>query len=344
MKKIRILSLDGGGIRGILPATILNYLEQELRSREGNEVRLGDYFDLFVGTSTGGILSILYNIPDKNLRPKISAEKALHLYVKEGFRIFNLDLFKRLSSMAGLIDEKYDAHSLTELMNEYCGDLMLRDLLKPTMVTAYDFRNRSAKFFTSADAHDKVKNFYLRDVARATSAAPTYFEPVRIHSELGTPYSLLDGGVFANNPSLCAYSEARKMDFAEVLCDAEKPTHPTAKNMLIVSISTGTENKKYKFRQMRDRGIVNWVKPIIDILMSGNAETVSYQLRQIWDTLDEEHQGDYYRLDPSLHNASEEMDDASFENTKNLQEAGLVFIDKNQEMLEGIVEKLIAHK
>ena len=344
MKKIRILSLDGGGIRGVLPATLLHYIEEELRRREGNNVRLSDYIDLFAGTSTGGILSILYNIPDDNNRPRITAESALDLYRNEGYRIFDLDLFKRLTSFAGLIDEKYNADSLVQLLEAYCGNLTLRDLLKPCMITAYDFRNRNAKFFTSADAHDKINNFYLRDVARATSAAPTYFEPVRIHSELGTPYSLVDGGVFANNPSLCAYSEARKMDFAQVLCDDDKPNRPTAKDMLLISISTGTENKKYQYRQMRNRGLVNWVRPIIDILMSGNAETVNYQLKQIWDTLEGDARGDYYRLDPSLHNASDEMDDASFGNTQHLHEAGLVFIDKNQELISEIVDKLIAYQ
>lgn len=344
MKKIRILSLDGGGIRGILPATLLNFIEEELRKREGPEVRLSDYFDLFAGTSTGGILSILYNIPNEKKRPKVSTETALKLYQEEGYKIFDLDLFKRLTSIVGLIDEKYDATSLVQLMQDYCGDLMLNDLLKPCMITAYDFRNRNAKFFTSYNADDKVKNFRLRDVARATSAAPTYFEPVRVHSELGTPYSLVDGGVFANNPSLCAYSEARKMKFSKILCDDQKPDHPTAKDMMIVSISTGTETKKYKYHQMRNRGVVNWVKPLIDILMSGNAETVNYQLRQIWDTLDGDHKNDYYRLNPSLHNANAEMDDASFENTTNLHEAGLVFIDKYQSLLEEIVDKLIANK
>ena len=343
MKKVRILSIDGGGIKGILPATILRYVENQLREKQGDDVRLCDYIDLFAGTSTGGILSLLYNIPNDNNRPAYTSQQALDVYRENGDDIFEVSLFRRLSSVAGLIDEKYSSEPLNRLLDEYCGDYMLAELIRPCMITAYDFRNRNAKFFTSYDANNKVSNFFIRDVARATSAAPTYFEPVRIYSELGTPYSLIDGGVFANNPALCAYSEARKMDFCRILGDEDKPDYPTAKDMMIFSISTGTETKKYKYREMRDRGLINWVKPIIDILMSGNSETVHYQLKQIWSTLDPEDQRDYYRLNPSLHNAKDEMDDASDRNVKDLHEAGLIFVERHQEELDEIIDRLIEY-
>jgi patatin-like phospholipase/acyl hydrolase len=342
MKKVRILSIDGGGIRGIIPATILNYIEQQLQKREGKDKRLADYFELIAGTSTGGILACAYLLGDKNKRPKMTAKEALDLYLTRGEKIFDLSFFQRLRSAGGLTDEKYSVEELENALEEYFGEAMLRDFVKPSMITAYDFRNRQAKFFTSAEADSKIQNFRIVDVARATSAAPTYFEPVQVKSELGTPYSLVDGGVFANNPAMCAYSEARNMDFKEVFKDEEMPVEPSAKDMIILSLGTGSVKLPYHYDKMKDKGQLGWIKPIIDILMSSNSETVHYQLLQVFNSLEEEQlRNNYYRLEPSLFNADSDMDNASRRNLKDLHEAGLFFIDKNADLLDEIIEKLI---
>ncbi|MCP3927571.1 MAG: patatin [Bacteroidetes bacterium] len=345
-KKIRILSIDGGGIRGVIPAVIINYIENELRRKEGDDVRICDYFDMIAGTSTGGILTCAYLMPDPENpgRPKLSAEDALNIYMKRGGNIFDVHWLHNIKTVAGLLDEKYDALALEQAMEEYFGDTKLSDLLKPCMITAYDIKNRSAKFFTSANATSPLKDYKLKYVARATSAAPTYFEPVRITSEFGTPYELVDGGVFANNPSMCAYAEARKISFAKILSDPLKTNKPKAKDMIIVSVGTGTECEEYPFDKMKDKGLAGWVKPIIDILMSGNSETVNYHLKKMYSTLRGDDKFNYHRLEPSLHHARPKLDDASGKNLKRLNEAGLIFVDKNYDELNLIIDKLIANK
>lgn len=345
MKKIRILSLDGGGIRGILPGTILTYLEEELQKRTNNpEASIGQYFDFIAGTSTGGILSLIYLCPDEKGNNQFMAREALDIYLDRGDEIFDVSLKKKIESLKGICDEKYSEKELEESLEIYFKDIRLSQALKPCLITSYDIRNRKAFFFTSLEARSDIRDYYMKEVARATSAAPTYFEASRIKSIYGTPHSLIDGGVFANNPALCAYAEARSIKFSEVLKDEGKPDTPTAKEMLIVSIGTGNVKQPYHHKEYKDAGVLKWIKPLIDIMMSGNSETVDYQLKKIYETLPKKHCEDYYRIQPKLINADNAMDNARLENLKALHEDGLLAIAENKEILDEIVGKLIENQ
>lgn len=344
MKKVRILSIDGGGIRGILPGTILNYIESQLQKKDKSQLKIGDYFDLVAGTSTGGILTCIYLCPDENGKAKYSASDALDLYLNDGGKIFHTGLLEKISRGFGLLDEKYSVQSMEKELLKFFGDTNLGDFIRPCLVTSYEITERSAHFFTSIEANDTMYNFKARDVARATSAAPTYFEPASIKSMAGQQFSLIDGGLFANNPALCAYAEARKIKFSEALKDKEKPDQPTAKDMMIVSIGTGSVKKPYHYKNYKNAGELKWVGPIIDILMSANSETVHYQLVQVYKTLSGEDEKNYYRLEPSLREALSEMDLADENNLINLHQAGLWYIDKNKVMLDEIVDKILANK
>ncbi|MGH2645363.1 MAG: patatin-like phospholipase family protein, partial [Chitinophagaceae bacterium] len=344
MKKIRILSLDGGGIRGIIPGVILNYLEKQLQLKSDSQRKIGDYFDFIAGTSTGGILACAYLITNNDGTAKYSASDALDLYLKEGSGIFYRNTKQKISSGFGFLDEKYSAKQLEQDLLSFFGDALLNSFAKPCLITSYEITARNAHFFNSAEANDPLHNFKVRDVARATSAAPTYFEPALIYSEAGQSFSLIDGGVFANDPALCAYAEVRKMKFSELLKNNEKPDSPSAKDMLLISIGTGTVTEAYHYKDFKDAGQLKWLQPIIDILMSGNAETVDYQLNQIYKTLELKDRQDYYRLQPPLREALPKMDLASPQNIDNLKQAGLWFIAKNEAMLDEIVEKILANE
>ncbi|MAX79678.1 MAG: patatin [Crocinitomicaceae bacterium] len=343
MKKIRILSLDGGGIRGILPGTILTYLEEQIRKESKNEkATIGEYFDLIAGTSTGGILSLIYLCPNDDGTYKFTAKEAVDLYLDQGDDIFDVSFKKKLKSLGGIADEKYDADALEDALKTYLEDTKLSQALKPCLITSYDIRNRKAHFFSSADAAtNRIYDYYLRDVARATSAAPTYFEPVRIKSIFGTPHSLIDGGVFANNPALCAYAEARTIEFSKVLNNSEKPDKPKAENMLIVSIGTGSVEKSYHYKEFKDASLLKWLNPLIDIMMSGNSETVDYQLKQIYETLPKEYSEDYYRIQPKINLADSEMDNAELSNLTALHEDGLAAVVQYKDQLDAIAKKLV---
>ena len=241
-KLVRILSIDGGGIRGILPGQILVRLEELLQEHD-SQSKLADYFDFMAGTSTGGILTCLYLFPDPQNpdRPRFSAKEAVDLYLERGDDIFDISLWRKIRSAAGTLDEKYDADELEEALEQYFDDTWLQDLLRPCLITAYDIKRRKPHFFTQHDARKPGKDFRIRDLARATSAAPTYFEAARIYSKSNIPYPLIDGGVFANNPTLCAYSECRTLDQGQ---DA-RIRKPRAAEMAILSIGTGSRRESY---------------------------------------------------------------------------------------------------
>jgi len=317
-KLTRILSIDGGGIRGILPGQILVSLEAKLKViSKKPDARIADYFDLIAGTSTGGILSCMYLLPsEKNKnRPRFSAEKAVDLYLDRGDEIFDISFWQKLRSGAGIIDEKYSAKELEEALDDYIGDLKLSELLKPCLITSYDIKRRKGHFFRSHKAKkDESYNFKVKEAARATSAAPTYFEVARVKAMDKLVYPLIDGGVFVNNPALCAYSEARTWQF-----DAKR-NKPKAAEMMILSLGTGGSDKSFEYKKAKDWGAVEWIVPIIDIMMSGVADTVHYQLTQIYDAVEKPDQ--YLRISPKLFTADSAMDNASAENLTKLKNDG----------------------
>ena len=136
---MRILSIDGGGIRGIIPGQILVEFEKELKRRSGNDnTRIADCFDLIAGTSTGGILACIYLCPDPDnpSRPRFSAQEAVNLYLENGDEIFDIGLWHKITSLGGLADEKYPSDGLEDALEDYLGELRLSQLLKPCLITA----------------------------------------------------------------------------------------------------------------------------------------------------------------------------------------------------------------
>jgi patatin-like phospholipase/acyl hydrolase len=338
-KLTRILSIDGGGIRGIIPGQILVQLEDILKELDNNpNGKIADYFDLIAGTSTGGILTCIYLCPESagSNVPRFTATQAVDLYMERGDEIFDITLWQKIKSGAGVLDEKYSAHELETALNDYLADLKLSELIKPCLITSYDIKRRHAHFFAQHDAHQDSHNFFVRDVARATSAAPTYFETANVKAMDNLTYPLIDGGVFANNPTLCAYSEARGHDF-----DGSRK-HPIAKEMAILSLGTGNVDTPYYYKNAKDWGLVQWIKPLIDIMMSGVSETVDYQIRKIFEAVKKP--GQYLRIDPDLGLASREMDNASLGNLNALKEAGIESARKSEAKLREFARLLIANK
>lgn len=344
MKKITILSLDGGGIRGIISCIILRYIEEQLQKHDHSEARLGDYFDMIAGSSTGGLITSILLYPDGNGKTKYSIQKGLELYAEKGEHIFQVSFWERLVNPFGLFNEKISQEALEKNLNDFFGKTELKDFVKPCLITSYDIENRRAKLFNSIEAELSTDNFLVKDVCRATSAAPTYFTPVQIKSMYGQVFSLIDGGMYANNPALCAYAEARKMPFAEIFKNHQKPNYPSVNDMIMVSVGTGAESKPYSFRKLEKAGKLGWFSPIIDILLSANSETVDYQLNQMFRTLGTRNRRNYYRINPSLKNASTEMDNVKKQNIEALIQAGLYYIDENKDTLNQIVQKLIKNK
>lgn len=301
----RILSLDGGGIRGVIPATVLMALEQQLGQP------IASSFDLIAGTSTGGILALALTIPDANGRPRYSPADIVKMYVDEGPTIFHASTWEKLARLGNLNGPKYGCSGIESVLKQFFGDARLKDALTDVLVTSYEIDTlRDPFFFRSRRARqDPTYDFYMRDVARATSAAPTYFEPLKLQAHPGDAngyYALVDGGVFANNPAMCAYAEARTVD-------------PT-RDLVLVSVGTGQSRSAISYDTARTWGVVGWAPKIIDVVFDGVQDTVDYQLKQV---LPDASTGVcYYRLQCPLTPDAEAMDDTSSANMDRLKSAG----------------------
>lgn len=346
MKKVTILSIDGGGIRGILPGVILAYIEKQLQEKTKNpDARLCDYFDLLAGTSTGGILTCMYVTPGNKERPKFTAQDAVDLYLKYGKEIFSVPFGRKIINWFGLLQPRYPVANIEKILHNYLADARLSKALKPCMITAYEIFQRKTVFFNQIDTRDSTTNdYYMRDIARATSAAPTYFKPAEIHSTYGAPFYFVDGGMFANNPAMCAYAEARTIQFSEILERTDKPDYPNATEMLMLSIGTGSQGDPYYYSKAKRWGIIGWLRPLIDILMSGNSETVHYELTELFGAIHPTNRQNYIRLEPTVETAKSQMDLTTHENMNALEEAGKIFVTDNAKYLDKIIDMLIENK
>ncbi len=337
----RILSIDGGGIRGIIPAAVLGTVERLVQEVRGDDtLRIGDCFDLVAGTSTGGILTCLYLAPDPERpgRARFSAEDGLALYLQNGEGIFHRSLWKKIQSLGGWADEKYPSRPLESALGRYLGDVELKDLVKPCLVTAYATEAYRPYFFTQFDAaRDPGANYLAREVARATSAAPTYFEAALPESLDDVPdaTAMIDGGVFANNPAACALVEAVRSD----------KLARSIQDVVLLSLGTGRSPRSIPYDACKDWGRVEWLRPLIDILMEGVAQTVDFQLRTVFASLGIERQ--YLRVDGSFHDAADhleirgldpEMDHASPDNMRRLERFGRRLAELHEPQLAAFVE------
>ncbi|WP_421873430.1 patatin-like phospholipase family protein [Marinoscillum sp.] len=323
MKPINILSIDGGGIRGIVPGTILVQCEQEFG------IKVADYFDFIAGTSTGGILTCAYLCPsdDDLTKAKFTAEEVVGLYFDKGKQIFDDPFFHKLRSIWGVFGAKFPGKGIDSALQEYFGEVWLSQLLKPCLITSYDITNRNGHFFTQHDAKVKTDyDFLIKNVSRATSAAPTYFDCAHIENKDGETFTLVDGGVFVNNPAMCAYAEIR---------DGFKNSEgnpATAKDMKILSLGTGFSKKHYLYQKARKWGMAQWVRPVIDIMMSGSVEVDDFYLKRIFETTD--HPNQYLRINSKMPgDVDPEMDNVTQANMTALKNLGEELFQANKEQL-----------
>ncbi|MEX2591163.1 MAG: patatin-like phospholipase family protein [Anditalea sp.] len=336
MSKIRILSIDGGGIRGIIPGTILQIIEEKIQVYTGDpEARLVDFVDFIAGTSTGAIIGCGMLAPSSRDpgRPQYQLKEIVDWYHQKGGEIFNKPFLHKLKSLWGVLDEKYPNTALKASLKEQFGDALMSGLLKPCLVTAYEIEVRKSMFITQHNAAiSPDANFLVRDAVLASCSAPTYFEAIKVPSLTEEDHVLIDGGVFANNPAMCAYAEVRKLTFGDII-------NPTSEDMLLVSLGTGFVNEGYPYKKAKNFGFINWIRPLISILMSGNAEIVSYQLKWLFDAgLQPE---SFIRIEPDLLHAKVDLDDASTINMNALREAALNYVAKNEALIDAIVVKLV---
>jgi uncharacterized protein len=325
----KVLSIDGGGIRGIIPAMIL----AEIEDRTGKPI--AEMFDLIAGTSTGGILALGLAMPDGGGKPRYRAEDLIGLYEKEGPRIFSRPAGHRIDSLGGVSEEKYPSEGIEQVLEEYFGEVRLKDALTRILVTSYEIQLRIPFFFRSERAKESTDfDFPMRQVARATSAAPTYFEPARVEAEGPVDYyALVDGGVFANNPAMCVYVETRR------LLGADDSPYPQDTDVLVVSMGTGQFTDRLRYEEAAGWGLLGWARPIIDVVFDGVSDTVDFQLKEIL-APSKDRTRRYYRFQRELVEVSDAMDNTSPDNLRDLKLLAATMIHEEDEKLSEVCERL----
>lgn len=333
--KFKILSLDGGGMRGIIPCKILHHLESLLNEPVSRN------FNLISGTSTGGIIATGLSI-NQGGDVKFTALEMLELYTKYGKVIFGTrmkDFITRITSINKTVHQMfkrpYDVEEFEDLLEEYFGDNKLLDISTDLLITTYDINSGRPFYFSSRLAKNSPEeNYDLKTVARATSAAPTFFDPFKSNYQTEST-QFIDGGVFANNPSVLGYAEGKelwkrnKKGFHSKVLD-DNNDYP----FFLLSIGTGLViGEKSKIVNDTKLRTKDWIEPLLsDIFFSGMSQTVHYTMEHLLPKY-EDRTPRYIRLNPQLDRAIS-MDDTSNENIMYLEQVADNFISENKETFE----------
>jgi patatin-like phospholipase/acyl hydrolase len=332
---MRVLSIDGGGTRGYLPALVL----QELERRAGCPA--ADLFDVIVGTSTGGIIGI-------GLAVGRSAEELADFYPRYGRAIFGgaddrPEWKKRLFGPTGDFgadwentlrtlgspfggdrgsggNARHSAAGLNAALKEVLGDTRLGQVSTPLIATTYDANSGCPVLLSSREAAGSAEyDLPLHEVARATSAAPTFF-PALETTWAGAPRRFIDGGVWANNPAHIGLLEAFAIG------------HSDPGSVLLVSLGTGTSPSEPSFRvDLSWLGVAKETVGVATAVQTGHLLCQRYLAP-----------GNYHRLQVVDQNIAGAMDDPSKERLAALAVAAGRMIAGQSDTLDRIVGQLAA--
>lgn len=317
----RILSLDGGGIRGLMTAIWLDRLEQLL------EEPIGKHFDLVAGTSTGSILACAVSAG-------IPASKIVDMYVDHGREVFPAGaslLWNRLGRAftQGVSHPKYDGKGLEKVLQRVFGDTLFGDLaITPTLVTSYNTLDREAVVFkNNKPMHAKMP---VWEVCRASCAAPVYF-PAHVARIGKAKAPLIDGGVVANNPTVCAIAEG-------LYVSESKSSGLGLKQFVVASFGTGATTRPITIDEAREWGAIEWAIPIIDVLFDGAADAAHYVAECLVPN------GQYFRFQTELLKAYDDMDNADATNLNALMSTAQSYLDSKGglKLLERLAAALTA--
>ena len=270
MSKYHILSLDGGGIRGIITAVLLDRLNTHPETSDFLEG-----VDLIAGTSTGGIIALA-------IAKGASPAELVELYKNLGPSVFTDSLWDNIKDLGSVLGAQYDTEPLERELKAFLGETTtLGQLTKSVLVTTFDLDNLrpeptrrtwKPKLFHNI-GQDNDGEALAYKVGLYTSAAPTYFPTVD---------GYIDGGVYANNPSMCALAQSQD--------ERVYKNCPNLTDVVMLSLGTGT-SLTYQEGMNLDWGMGQWVRPLISILMDGVSGIADYQCKKLL-------QENYHRLAP----------------------------------------------
>jgi patatin-like phospholipase/acyl hydrolase len=266
-KTFKILSIDGGGIKGLYSAKIIQKLE------EAYDCHISDYFDLICGTSTGGILALA-------LSQKIKASEICNLYETKGKLIFPKTSPIVAKYRQYVRGGKYTSEALEKALKETFKNKCIGDSYNLLCIPSYSITDSKPCIFkydhsANGSVHNRDNKLTCVEVAIATSAAPTYFPIVQIDKEIGK--LLVDGGVFSNNPALVGVIEAIRFFVGK-----EKDYS----NAKILSISSVKKSNALSHLTKKNKSFLNWKEGLFDVFLDSQEELHSFLLKTIHESAD----------------------------------------------------------
>lgn len=249
----KILSLDGGGIKGVLATTILERVIQEFPD-------FLDDVDLFCGTSTGGLIAL-------GLANHITVEKLSNIYLKEVQEVFQDNIWDDIKDLGNLRGAQYSTRGLARVLHRYLDNKTLGDLKEKVAIVSFDLYDENTESWKPKIWHNFPNEDVDFDEAAVnvglyTAAAPTYFNTVN---------GMIDGGVVANNPSMIGLSQ---------VLDKRNPEVPNLEDIKLLSIGTGFNPEGIEGDRL-DWGLLQWSKHIVNLMLNGSSQVVDFQTRQI---------------------------------------------------------------
>ncbi len=322
---VRILVIDGGGIDGIMPLVLLNYLEE----KTGKPI--SDLFDFFTGTSTGSIIVSTLNMPDQHGKPKYTAKEILDLYRTVSKKVLNASWLRRIFTIRGYVAPHLSIQTLHQGFTKFLGQATFGQLIKKVAITAYDITDKQLKVFNSWDCDQTITRYTTADIITVAAATPTYFSPAVLndytHHE---PSVFVDGMIFANNPSLKAIEEAFTL-------------YPHAKKFIIVHLGTGGNSIDFLHlsgEKIQRWGVLNWIYPMMSILYKSQNTVIKDALINI-QNFSCSTKFEYHYFTKPLAVAS--PFDTSPENIQNIEKTAEALLLEKKQDLDAVAAALLAN-
>ena len=305
----RVLSIDGGGIKGLLVLELLALIEK----KTGKHIT--ELFDMIGGTSVGALIATLLTIKDpKTGKPKFTSKALKEELIKHYPNFF----VAKWNSCYGVIREKYKITPVRNILQQLAGDALFGDALIPTFVTAFNVSGESKyhklSILGSYTYNDKGKT--VVDVALSSMSAPVFFKPHQ--SSDGKIY--LDGGLVANNPSLLAYCQAK-----------EHFQH--ASRLVLLSIGVGSFSDYTSSRKLYHAGLIDIGSKLAELFLQGQQSITQETLHYMPDVSD-------FRIDPILDGAQIELDDTSQKAMNHLSVSALRWWGDNPDKVDEILKRV----
>lgn len=322
---IKILAIDGGGVRGIIPAYVLADLEKRLPKGK----KIGEYFDIIAGTSAGGILALMLTVPDDNQKPKYSAAYIMEQFTQFSEEVFTSTFSRKILSGGGLWHVKYSGESLTQNLEKYFGNNTLSQTVTNVIIPTYEIERDMTFFFKTHRAKNELKHDCLiRDLAYATAAAPTYFPPAIMTTKNGRSLTLVDGGVSTNNPALAATVHALEIYGKDI-------------KLFVVSLGTGTtygDNRhNIEYKNVKKSGIIGWMQKVVPLMIHASNAVIDYEMHYVLNFNKPQY---YVRIQTFLDNQHSELDNINKQNIQALKNYAQILIEENEEILDCIADIL----